>query len=218
MIKIAVSKIILSSIICLSLNANSTFGKIVGVSDGDTLTLLDSSKTQHKIRLAQIDAPEKSQDFGSVSKKNLSDICFGKSAVANIETIDKYGRLVAVVFCDGIEANLEQTKSGNAWVYTQYAKDKKYFEAQISAKESKLGLWIQDNPTPPWEYRKNTKLYAKNDKKVNKKEIGNNKECGSKNKCSQMSSCLEAKFYLEQCNIRSLDKDGDGVPCEKLCR
>lgn len=206
---------------CLPLSATSIHGTIVGVSDGDTVTLLDNAKTQHKIRLAQIDAPEKSQEFGQVSKQHLSDLCFGKSVIADIETIDKYGRSVAVITCENIEANLEQVKSGNAWVYKQYAKESKYFSAETLAKSEKLGLWGQPNPTPPWEYRKNAKLHTKDKlgtvKNANS-EPKNKQECGSKSKCTQMSSCAEARFYFETCRVGKLDRDNDGMPCEKLCK
>ena len=188
---------------------NTLNGRVVGISDGDTLTILDSSKTQHKIRLAQIDAPESSQDFGSVSKQSLSRMCYGKEAQAKVETIDRYQRSVAIVYCDGVEANLEQVKAGLAWVYRQYASDLRYFKAESEAKSTKVGLWSMSEPTPPWEYRKGKPTGEKTSSK---------KECGSKRTCKQMTSCAEAKFYLEECNISSLDKDKDGIPCESLCQ
>ena len=130
-------------------------GVVVGVSDGDTITILDNSKKPHKIRLAQIDAPESSQDFGKASKQSLSRICYGKEAKAKVETIDRYKRSVAIVYCDGIEANLEQVKNGLAWAYTKYASDQRYFDAEEVAKSAKIGIWSVSDPTPPWEYRKN---------------------------------------------------------------
>lgn len=187
-------------------------GKVVSISDGDTLTILDNSKTQHKIRLAQIDAPESSQDFGNASKQNLSKLCYNKVAKAKVETIDKYRRSVAIVYCEGIEVNLEQVKSGLAWVYRQYASDQRYFEAEIGAKSSKIGLWSISEPTPPWEYRRGKKTNQQESKTTTPQE------CGSKRTCKQMTSCTEAKFYLTKCGVFSLDKDGDGIPCESLCK
>ncbi len=134
--------------------AQTITGKVVGVADGDTLTILDNYKQTYKIRLAQIDAPEKKQDFGQTSKMSLSDMCFGKNAKAEVETIDRYKRYVAIVTCNGVEANLVQVKNGMAWVYVQYAKDKKYFDAQEVAKKYRTGLWSIDNPIPPWKFRK----------------------------------------------------------------
>lgn len=144
--------------------AQTITGKVVGISDGDTLTILGNSKQTYKIRLAQIDAPEKKQDFGMTSKSSLSDICFGKEAKAEVETIDRYKRYVAVVTCNGIEANLLQVKNGMAWVYTQYAKDKKYFDAEHIARVSKVGLWEQNSPIPPWEFRKLKKDFHARDR------------------------------------------------------
>ena len=129
-------------------------GKVVGVADGDTLTILDNTKQTYKIRLAQIDAPEKKQDFGQASKSSLSNICFDKNAKAEVETVDRYKRYVAIVTCNGIEANLVQVRNGMAWVYVQYAKDKKYFDAENEAKKYQTGLWSMNNPTPPWKFRK----------------------------------------------------------------
>lgn len=141
----------------ISLLAQTIIGKVVGISDGDTLTILDNSKQTYKIRLAQIDAPEKKQDFGMASKSSLSYICFGKEAKAEVETIDRYKRHVAIVTCNGVEANLLQVKNGMAWVYTRYAKDKKYFVAEKEAQSNHIGLWSMNNPIQPWEFRKNKK-------------------------------------------------------------
>ena len=147
-------QIILLFLIPILLSAQTITGKVVGVSDGDTLTILSQNNQTYKIRLAQIDAPEKKQDFGQASKQSLSDICYGKNATAAVETIDKYKRYVAAITCNGLEANLEQVKRGMAWVYIQYAKDKKYFIAEKEAKNTHIGLWSIKNPTPPWEFRK----------------------------------------------------------------
>ena len=94
---------------------------VIGISDGDTLTVLDESKWQVKIRLAEIDAPEKQQPFGTRSKQSLSELCFGKKAEIKPRVKDRYGRTVARVTCDGIDANAEQVNRGMAWVYRKYA-------------------------------------------------------------------------------------------------
>lgn len=138
-------------------NAETITGKVVAVSDGDTLTLLDSSQRQVKVRLAQIDAPEKKQDYGQVSKQALSGLVFGKQVTVDVETIDRYKRTVGKVRISGVDANLNQVQNGMAWVYRQYAKDQAYFAAEDSAKAAKVGLWSQPEPTPPWEFRKQRK-------------------------------------------------------------
>ncbi|MES2103917.1 MAG: thermonuclease family protein [Pseudomonadota bacterium] len=96
--------------------------KVIGVADGDTLTVLHAGKPL-KIRLADIDAPEKKQAFGQVSKQSLSDMCFGKDATYQKRTVDRYGRIVARVTCAGVDVNREQVDKGLAWVYPRYNRD-----------------------------------------------------------------------------------------------
>ena len=135
--------------------ADTIEGRVVGVSDGDTLTLLDASKTQIKIRLAAIDAPEKAMPFGQRSKEKLSDICFGKQASVNVVDADRYGRTVGEINCEGVNANEEMIKSGLAWVYRKYAKGYSHFYAfEDEAKAAKRGLWVDPNPVAPWDWRK----------------------------------------------------------------
>jgi endonuclease YncB( thermonuclease family) len=197
-------------------------GKVVGVSDGDTLTVLDSSKTQHKIRLHQIDAPEKNQDYGQRSKQSLSDLVYGKQVTVSVVTTDKYGRKVGKVTVNGTDANLEQVKRGMAWVYKQYASDPAYFAAEDEARKAKVGLWSQPNPTPPWEFRHGGKSQSVGDsdlKKYDKKTKSKGSfKCGGKSKCGDMFSCDEAKLYLNNCGLSRLDGDKDGIPCEALCK
>jgi len=130
---------------------------VVAVADGDTLTVLCEGGQQVKIRLAEIDAPEKSQPFGNRSKQSLADMCFKIQAEIKPQTKDRYGRTVARVVCDGTDANAEQIKRGMAWVYDKYVKDKSLYALQDAAKVSKLGLWADKNQIPPWEYRRSLK-------------------------------------------------------------
>jgi endonuclease YncB( thermonuclease family) len=129
----------------------------VGIADGDTLTVLTSSKQQHKIRLAEIDAPEKSQPFGVKSKQSLSDLCFGKEAEVTPRAIDRYKRTVARVRCDGVDANAEQVNRGMAWVYRKYAKDNNLYVLQHYAKVAKRGLWSDPSAIPPSAWRQQRK-------------------------------------------------------------
>ncbi|MCK9549298.1 thermonuclease family protein [Aquamicrobium sp.] len=141
----------------LLFSQNSINGLVVGVSDGDTLKILDNSKTLYKIRLAEIDAPEKTQDYGQVSKKSLSDICYKKQAVAYVANTDRYGRSVATVYCNNQNANQYQVTKGMAWVYRQYSNNPSYIQAEQMAKRNKIGLWNIPNPIAPWEYRRASK-------------------------------------------------------------
>jgi len=135
--------------------ADEFTGRVIGVSDGDTLTVLDSSNTAHKVRLAAIDAPEKSQPFGNRSKQALSDLCFGKLAIVTVIDTDRYRRTVGDVSCSGANANEAMLRSGMAWVYRKYAKGYgRFYSIEERAKALKLGLWLDTNPVPPWEWRK----------------------------------------------------------------
>ena len=129
------------------------------VTDGDTIVVLDASKVQHKIRLTGIDAPERSQAFGTKSKEHLSDLVAGKSVVVDYSKYDRYQRILGKVLVNGEDVNLEQVESGMAWHYKQYQGEQspadrvKYSDAELEARRHKLGLWHDPNPVPPWEYR-----------------------------------------------------------------
>jgi endonuclease YncB( thermonuclease family) len=138
--------------------AASFIGKVVGIADGDTLTVLTASKKQHKIRLAEIDAPEKHQPFGSKSKQSLSGLCFDKEAEVTPFVKDRYQRIVARVKCAGVDVNAEQVNRGMAWVYRRYAKDHDLYVLEHGAKVSKRGLWADSSPTPPWQWRKSSNV------------------------------------------------------------
>jgi endonuclease YncB( thermonuclease family) len=131
---------------------------VVGIADGDTLTVLTASKKQHKIRLAEIDAPENIQPFGTKSKQSLSDMCFGKEVEVTPYVKDRYKRIVARVKCAGVDANAEQVNRGMAWVYRRYAKDHDLYVLEHGAKAGKRGLWADSSPTPPWQWRKNSNV------------------------------------------------------------
>ena len=134
-------------------------GRVVGVTDGDTLTLLDSSNQTHKIRLAGIDAPEKKQDFGQKAKTSLAELAYGQDARASCQKKDRYRRDVCVVKVNDKDVGLEQVRTGLAWWYRQYAKEQTrqeridYEKAEQDAKNRRLGLWSGSRALPPWEWR-----------------------------------------------------------------
>jgi endonuclease YncB( thermonuclease family) len=196
-------------------------GRVVGVHDGDTVTLLMAGNQQVKIRLAQIDAPESDgQAFGQQSKQSLSGMVFNKNIRVEKDTIDKYGRTVGTIFVDGLNANREQIKRGMAWAYRKYLHDQSLLQVEDEARRAKVGLWSDPNPMPPWEYRhggKNSSVANRVAPKAEPTSQPVNSSCGSKRYCKEMASCDEAKFYLSQCGLSHLDKDSDGIPCEKLC-
>lgn len=135
-------------------------GRIVDVLDGDTVTLLDREKTQHRIRLAGIDAPEKSQAFGQVAKKSLSGLVFARDVTVETDKTDKYGRQVGKITVAGVDANLVQVTRGLAWHYKAYGREQSpmdrqaYAAAEDAARAAKEGLWRDAAPMPPWEFRR----------------------------------------------------------------
>lgn len=139
--------------------AQSNTFRVVGVSDGDTITVLDKNKRQTRVRLAGIDAPETGQDFGNRAKQMLSSLIFGKNVQLIGDKTDRYGRRVAKVMIDGTDANLEMIKAGLAWHYKQYAKEQSiadremYKTAEARARAGQLRLWSMPLPLAPWDYR-----------------------------------------------------------------
>ena len=140
--------------------AETLSGRVVRVTDGDTIVVLDASKSQHKIRLTGIDAPERGQAFGTKSKEHLSDLVAGESVVIDYNKYDRYGRTLGKVLLNGEDVNLDQVESGMAWHYKKYQGEQtptdrvKYSEAELDAKRDMRGLWGTREPVPPWEYRK----------------------------------------------------------------
>ena len=139
--------------------AETITGKVIGVMDGDTIEVLDATKTPHRIRLEGIDAPEKAQPFGARSKQHLSDQVFGEHVEVLSNKTDRYKRTVGKVMIGGKDANLEQVRSGFAWHYKEYQKEQSasdrlaYADAETTARNMKSGLWSDPKPMPPWDWR-----------------------------------------------------------------
>jgi len=141
-------------------NAKTIEGLVVGVADGDTITVLDQQKNAYKIRLQGIDAPEKNQAFGEKSKQSLHDLVHSKQVRIEYDKEDKYGRIVGKVTVDDVDVCLQQLVLGMAWHYKKYQNEQSvsdralYSETELKSKSLKLGLWTDDTPMPPWEFRK----------------------------------------------------------------
>lgn len=146
-----------------SAQADTLSGRVVAISDGDTLTVLDDSKTQHKIRLSGIDSPEKGQPFGDYCKKSLSDLAYDRMVVVESNKLDRYGRVIGKVLVDGQDVNLEQVSRGCGWHYKKYQNEQSledrlsYNAAEESARDGTVGLWVDKNPVAPWEWRRRGK-------------------------------------------------------------
>ena len=126
---------------------------VVGITDGDTIKVLKDDKEQIKVRLVEIDAPEKKQAFGNRSKETLSDYCFNKVATLTEKGKDRYGRTLARVNCNGVDVNAEMVRVGMAWVYDKYVTDRSLYALQDAARAARRGLWADPDPMPPWEWR-----------------------------------------------------------------
>ncbi|SKA85779.1 Endonuclease YncB, thermonuclease family [Prosthecobacter debontii] len=136
------------------LEASEITGKVVGVHDGDSLTLLTPDKTQIKVRLEGIDAPELKQPFGAASKKALSDLVFGKTVRLEETGKDRYRRTLGNIFVGDVWVNLAMVERGMAWFFVKYSKEATLESAEIKARKMRLGLWGGKDQTAPWEWRK----------------------------------------------------------------
>ena len=153
--------------------ADTLSGRVVAISDGDTITVLDTSDKQHKIRLSAIDAPEKGQPFGDRSKQHLSDLLYDKAVAVAWKKYDRYGRIVGKVMVappnscrparsdcpKTLDVGLAQITVGLAWHYQKYAKEQTYEDreryafAELEAKAKHVGLWQDEEPVAPWDWR-----------------------------------------------------------------
>lgn len=198
----------------ITFRANADMYKVVGVSDGDTVTLLSKDKKQLHVRINAIDSPEKNQPYGNAAKKYLSSLIFNKEVDIDPFKLDKYGRTVATVWLSEQDVGLEMVKAGYSWVFVKYADPKifpEYYAAEKQAKKSRTGLWSDPSSVPPWQWRHPESMSLT-------LLSANNEKCGKKRFCKEMVNCEEAKYYFNVCGIHSLDKDGDGIVCDKLCQ
>src|SRR5262245_27627309 len=136
-------------------NAEQFTGKVVGISDGDTISVLREGKAV-KVRLHGVDTPEKAQAFGTQARKFTSDLVFQQTVTVIVQNTDRYGRLVGdVLLPDGRSLNQELVKAGMAWWYRPYApNDIMLAQLEAEARTAKRGLWADAHPIPPWEWRK----------------------------------------------------------------
>lgn len=194
--------------------------RVVGISDGDTFTCLKADRTQIKVRISNIDTPEKAQPYGQAAKQALSTLIFSK--MVRIESLgqDKYRRTLGKVFVGDVYVNKEMVAQGAAWVYRKYNNDLSLVQVEQVAKDARRGLWglSEAEIMPPWEWRHGGFQQKSQFATQRTESSPANSVCGSKRYCRQMNDCADARFHLTQCAVFSLDGDRDGVPCESLCR
>jgi endonuclease YncB( thermonuclease family) len=134
---------------------SNEFLRVVGVKDGDTVVLLTAAKEEITVRLSEIDAPERKQAFGTVSRTFLSNLIFGKEVKLEKFGKDRYGRTLGFIYLrNGTNVNVEMVKNGMAWQYEKYSKSVVLKKVQASAKSMKAGLWRDPYPVAPWEFRR----------------------------------------------------------------
>ena len=150
---------LLLCLIAHGLAAETIRGKVVKIADGDTLTILDAKRQEHRIRLTGIDAPERKQAHYETSRQSLAKLAFGKAVVVEWHKRDVYGRLVGKVQADRQDVGLAQLRAGQAWWFRRYANEQTMFDrsryeaAELDARRNRRGLWKTGRPTPPWEWR-----------------------------------------------------------------
>ncbi|MCK9201179.1 MAG: thermonuclease family protein [Gallionella sp.] len=196
--------------------------EVIAVLDGDTLLVTRGGKPL-KLRLAEIDAPEKAQPYGTASQKSLADMVMRQQVQVESRAVDDYGRIVAMVSVAGLNVNHEQVRRGLAWEYSRFHSNRELMALQREAQLAKRGLWAGDDIVEPSKWRKQhpstvaspvavSSVAASTAASVASDESG----CG-KARCSEMTSCADARRYYERCGGKPLDGDHDGRPCEKLC-
>ena len=197
---------------CTAAQAEEFTGRVIVVIDGDTVLVLRHGHPL-KVRLAGIDAPERSQDYGLASRDALLRMVLHKQVRVETRTIDKYGRTVALLWLGTLNVNEEMVRRGMAWDYSYFNRDPRYLALQQEARQSRRGLWQQADPTPPWQWRHRHKGQQQRLPVLRPGDY----TCGSKHRCTQMRSCNEAHYYLTVCGVKALNPAGDGVPCKQLC-
>lgn len=235
-------RIVLLAFACLLaplIQAETFTGRVVRVLDGDTVEVLDASNTPHRVRLAGIDAPEKAQAFGSRAKQQLAGLVGGQVVEVQSDKTDRYGRTVGKILVEGQDANIKMLNAGLAWWYRKYASEQpaadrlSYEAAENQARAERRGLWGDPAPVAPWDFRHTGQTggagaaapagSAPVQIQVQPQQVGDGRQvagvtCGAKRTCREMADCAEARAYLEQCGLSTLDGNHDGIPCNSLCR
>ena len=204
-------------------------GRVVSLSDGDTVTVLAPGNRQVRVRLGEIDTPESRQPYDTRARQELSELVFGKDVRVTVQDTDRYSRTVGRVYAGAVDVNAEMVRRGAAWVYRQYSCDPALLPIEAEARAERRGLWAlpEAERQPPWEWRGAARtgqgsaaaLPAAPPPTLPRSTPATQAGfiCGTKRYCREMTSCAEARLHLQQCGLSRLNGDGDGVPCESLC-
>jgi endonuclease YncB( thermonuclease family) len=181
------------------------YGRVTKVKDGDSLVMKTPDNVPVQIRLAEIDTPEKGEPYADTARQALSRLVRDRDIAVRLFDVDKYDRIVGRVFVNGTDVNAELVRMGLAAVYCRFSKDQRLYDLEAEAHAEKRGLWGGDR-LPRGACRDVVREPATEPLREG---------CGDKRWCRQMASCEEAKFYLRQCGLASMDGDRDGIPCER---
>ncbi len=205
-------------------------GEVVRVTDGDTVIVLRQTAAgprEVKVRLTEIDAPESGQPWGARARQALADMVYRQTVQVASSGEDRYGRVLGRLHIAERDVNREMVRGGHAWVYRRYA-TQNWLPDEDHARAASLGLWSLgvEAAVPPWDWRSGERSRrATVEQHPGMAAVGSvsaasaaSLACGSKRLCIEMRSCAEARFYLVQCGLSRLDGNGDGIPCEALCR
>lgn len=200
-------------------------GRVVTVQDGDTIVVLSAEGRRYRVRLSEIDAPESSQPYGAEARRALAGMILRQHVHVRVTGTDRWGRLLGRVSRGKVDINGAMVVRGAAWANLPYLTDQRFLLWEREARAAGRGLWAlpAQQRVPPWEKRRGT---ANNKNAAPAPQRAGPvtpvppaaMRCGSKRRCAEMVSCAEATFHLKQCGLTSLDRNGDGVPCETLCR
>lgn len=200
--------------------------RVVGVSDGDTFVCLRDANYPLKVKLADIDAPERGQPFGAEAKALLADLLLGQDVVLTAGEQDRSGRTPATVRAGAVAVNARMVSSGGAWVVTDHLGDRRLLALEANARYQRAGLWALPDAqrVPPWIWRRDNRQA---DAAVPRRQsvfsqFGTTPStspyhCKRLKACSEMTHCAEATFQLRACGNTRIDVDGDGIPCETIC-
>ncbi len=196
---------------------------VVAIADGDTVTVLDAERqARTRVRLTDIDTPERGQPWGTKARQALADKVFRRQVRVASGGEDRYGRVLGRLYVGDRDINREMVREGHAWVYRQYSSDIWLLEDERAARRQGAGLWSLPDAqrVPPWEWRRGGRKQGGSAVSAARVAVDAPMPatCGAKTYCREMGSCEEARFFLVRCGVSRLDGDGDGVPCERLCR
>jgi endonuclease YncB( thermonuclease family) len=189
--------------------------RVIRVTDGDSI-VVESGGNEVKVRLADIDAPELDQPYGEEAKGALVAMVDARNVRLELVSGGAYRRIIANVFVDDRDVAAELVVEGLAWVRRAYGPSPELIGLEESARSAGQGLWADPEPVPPWIWRKMRKESSSGRSLQGSRQIVI--KCGKKSLCGEMSSCEEAIAYLHQCALKNIDGDGDGIPCESLCK